>query len=128
MKYVLTALGLAFLAIGLITVFLPVPIGLFLILLGTALLVSVNAQARAAVKWLRRRVRGVNDALGQAEKILPEKLAKPLHETEPDEDEPKDEEDDEGEKTRPPSAIPPALPMVKAGYRPRPPRRRPHAR
>ena len=93
MKILITIVGVILLVIGFVTVFLPLPIGMVCILVGAAMLAGVNEPFRRSIKWLRRKVKPVDKALDEAEKVLPEPLAKPLHETDPDEDDEDDADD-----------------------------------
>ena len=94
MKLILSLVGLFFVIIGLITVFLPIPIGILSLLIGIAILISVSPRVRDMVKWLRKRWAPADYVFRKAEPLLPDPIAKPLHETDPDDDE-NDEATDE---------------------------------
>ncbi len=94
MKILVTIVGVILLVFGFATILLPLPTGVLALLVGAAMLASVNEPFRRSIKWLRRKVKPVDKALDDAEKVLPDPLAKPLHETDPD-DEDADETDDD---------------------------------
>ncbi|MEM9421776.1 MAG: hypothetical protein AAF986_04610 [Pseudomonadota bacterium] len=94
MKLILGIIAVILILVGITTVFLPIPIGLLCLLVGVALLTSVNEPFRDFLKWLRRKIRPVDKVFDKAEDVLPDTLAKPLHETDPD-DEGEEEEANE---------------------------------
>lgn len=99
MAVIFTMIGIAFVAIGLVTIFLPIPLGFISLMIGIALLVASNQQFRDFIGWLRRKFKNVDKVFDKTEKILPKPLSKPLHETDPHKDEEEDEEEDEDAST-----------------------------
>ncbi|WOI54509.1 hypothetical protein [Parvularcula sp. LCG005] len=85
MSIIFTFLGITLFLVGLITVFLPLPIGLICIVLGIALLVASNKRVRQALSWARAKFRRVDMVFDKAQEVLPEKLSKPMRETDPHE-------------------------------------------
>ena len=60
---------------------MPVPLGIFFIIGGVAMLVSVNPKAQKQVSQLRRKYRWVDDIMRKATKKSPRFLRYILHKT-----------------------------------------------
>ncbi|MGV6821254.1 MAG: PGPGW domain-containing protein, partial [Parvularcula sp.] len=99
MKLIFTILGLVLILFGLLTLFLPLPTGVFSLLAGIALLASVSEAFRKFFRWLRRKIRPLDAAMDKASDLLPEPVSKPLRRTEPCDDEDEDEDAKDGDGT-----------------------------
>ncbi|MEM6650019.1 MAG: PGPGW domain-containing protein [Pseudomonadota bacterium] len=82
----LTFIGFTLIGLGALIVFLPIPLGLLMIVTGIAILVSTSLKAQRFFRWLREKAKPVDAAFDKAEEILPEPIAAPLKETDPDEE------------------------------------------
>ncbi|MBE1300221.1 MAG: hypothetical protein GJ680_09980 [Alteromonadaceae bacterium] len=78
----LTVAAIVLIFIGLILFPLPVPVGIFFIIGGVALLISVNPKAQKIVRSLRKRHPWINELLHKATLKSPAFLRKILIKTE----------------------------------------------
>lgn len=78
----LTVVAILLIFIGLILFPLPVPVGIFFIVGGIALAISVNPKAQKIVRSLRKRQPWVNEVLQKATEKSPNFLRKILIKTE----------------------------------------------
>lgn len=70
-------------AAGLATVWLPIPTGLILMVLGLTLLIASSPTIAAWARLLRRRNAGLDDKLNRAEPYLPMQMQRVLAKTKP---------------------------------------------
>lgn len=68
---------------GLATVWLPIPRGLILMVIGLTLLVASSPTIAAWARLLRRRNAGLDDQLNRAESYLPMQMQRVLAKTKP---------------------------------------------
>lgn len=70
-------------AAGLATVWLPIPTGLILMVIGLTLLIASSPTIAAWARLLRRRNAGLDDKLNRAELYLPMQMQRVLAKTKP---------------------------------------------
>ena len=70
-------------AAGLATVWLPIPTGLILMVIGLTLLIASSPTIAAWARLLRRRNAGLDDKLNRAEPYLPMQMQRVLAKTKP---------------------------------------------
>ncbi|MEM9590395.1 MAG: hypothetical protein AAF967_03530 [Pseudomonadota bacterium] len=68
---------------GLATVWLPIPTGLILMVIGLTLLIASSPTIAAWARLLRRRNEGLNDKLNRATPYLPMQMQRILSKTRP---------------------------------------------
>ncbi|NWG45025.1 MAG: hypothetical protein HXY25_00560 [Alphaproteobacteria bacterium] len=83
MRILALVFGLVLIFGGIVWMLLPVPLGLFAIGLGVALVLWASPQARAVLRWLRGLAPGLDRLLRRTEARLPREIATPLERTEP---------------------------------------------
>ena len=81
-RILLAAVGIVFLFVGFFTFWLPIPIGLVLMVVGLALLLVSSALVRGWVRALRRRYPGFDERLNRVTKNLPQPFRRALRHTE----------------------------------------------
>jgi hypothetical protein len=77
-------IGAVLLVIGVPLLVSPIPLGALLIAIGVLVLTGSSPWFAGQIKALRARFSNVDDVFDKAEDLLPEPLAEPLRETEPD--------------------------------------------
>jgi len=77
----LTTIAIVLIIIGLILFPMPVPVGIFFIIGGVAMLVSVNPNAQQTVSKLRKQYPWVNRVMHKATQKAPRFLRHILHKT-----------------------------------------------
>ena len=70
-------------AAGLATVWLPIPTGLILMVIGLTLLIASSPTIAARARLLRQRNHGLDEKLNRAEPYLPAQMQKVLAKTKP---------------------------------------------
>ena len=78
-----TVAATVLIAVGLVVLPLPIPLGAIMIIIGVGLLVTVNPYARRAITRFRGRNPKVEAVIKRVEHFLPEIFRRPLHETDP---------------------------------------------
>lgn len=86
MKYFWEILGGVLVLTGLVIFWLPVPLGLVLIGTGLAILITTSKFVRRWVRHEREEHDAVDEVLKDAEDNLPDELARPLKQTNKDND------------------------------------------
>ena len=80
---VLKIAGAACMAAGLATVWLPIPTGLILMVIGLTLLIASSPTIAAFARLVRRRNPGLDEKLNRAEPYLPKQMQRVLAKTKP---------------------------------------------
>jgi hypothetical protein len=80
---VLKIAGAACMAAGLATVWLPIPTGLILMVIGLTLLIASSPTIAAWARLVRRRNPGLDEKLKRAEPYLPQQMQRVLAKTKP---------------------------------------------
>lgn len=105
MRIIRTILGIILLIAGVILTPLPIPFGLILFTIGLILVISSNDRAKRMLTFWRRKWSWLNKTLLQVEKVLPDRFAKYLRQTNPelDTDDEEKKPDSVNENTASPS-------------------------
>jgi len=77
-QYIMLAFAVLLLLVGVVTFLLPIPLGIVLLVIGVAVLLSVSPRARGGFHRLRARYPMIDNRLTQVEPHLPESLRKVL--------------------------------------------------
>ena len=80
---VLKIAGATCMIAGLITVWLPIPTGLILMVIGLTLLIASSPTIAAWARLVRRRYPGLDEKLNRAEPYLPKQMQRVLAKTKP---------------------------------------------
>ena len=92
LNFLIGLVGFIFLVFGLIALLSPIPFGFIFVALGLIMLIIAAPPVRRWLKRLRKRWPWLNRQLSQAQEKLPETIAEPLRESEPEEDDSADDE------------------------------------